>query len=162
MLSSATYFYYAQGKFPICLVCGVVMLHQVKRISHFLLRIVRPATHDCHGDLVWRRSKHSAYVVFRDPMEPKSLVLCLSVLCAMRLACIGNYTFLVNEKCTNVTNMTLHEESVLFGNVKDFESNEIFAFIILFTKFVLCRWKMENKYAFWGGRICKTTDQKSV
>ena len=43
----------------------------------------------------------------------------------------------VNEKCINVTNMKLTEDFVLFGNAKDFESNEIFDFIILFAKFFL-------------------------
>ena len=40
---------------------------------------------------------------------------------------------LVNEKCINVTNMKLKEDSVLFGNAKDFESDEIFDFIMLFA-----------------------------
>ena len=48
----------------------------------------------------------------------------------------------VNEECTNVTNMALREDFVLFDNMKDFESDEIFDFIILFAKFFLCKCKM--------------------
>ena len=44
---------------------------------------------------------------------------------------------IVNEKCTNVTDMMLHEDFVLFGNMKDFESEEIWDFMILFAKFFL-------------------------
>ena len=40
----------------------------------------------------------------------------------------------VNEKCINMINMKLTEDFVLFGNAKDFESDEIFNFIILFAK----------------------------
>ena len=40
----------------------------------------------------------------------------------------------VNEKSINVTNMKLTEDFVLFGNSKDFESDEIFDFIILSAK----------------------------
>ena len=42
----------------------------------------------------------------------------------------------VNEKCINLTNTKLTEDFVLFVNAKDFESDEIFDFIILFAKFV--------------------------
>ena len=52
----------------------------------------------------------------------------------------------VNEKCLNMINMKLTEDFVLFGNAKDFESDEIFDFIILFVKFFfIYKWKMENK-----------------
>ena len=44
----------------------------------------------------------------------------------------------------NVTNMKLKEDFVLFGNAKDFESDKIFDFIILFAKFY--KWIMENKH----------------
>ena len=47
-------------------------------------------------------------------------------------------TFL-NKKCVHVTNMKLKEDFVLFGNAKDFESDEIFDFIISFTKFFKCK-----------------------
>ena len=40
----------------------------------------------------------------------------------------------VNEKCTNMINMKLAEDFVLFGNAKDFESDEIFD-VILFQSF---------------------------
>ena len=41
----------------------------------------------------------------------------------------------VNKKCIRVTNMKLKEDFVLFGKAKkDFESDEIFDFIILFAK----------------------------
>ena len=43
----------------------------------------------------------------------------------------------VNEKCINMMNMKLTEDFVLFGNAKDFESDEIFDFIILFAVFVV-------------------------
>ena len=51
----------------------------------------------------------------------------------------------VNEKCINMINMKLTEDFVLFGNAKDFESGEIFDFIILFAKFFLytnVKWKI--------------------
>ena len=41
----------------------------------------------------------------------------------------------VNKKCVNVTNMKLKEDFVLFGNAKDFESDQIFDFTISFTVF---------------------------
>ena len=43
----------------------------------------------------------------------------------------------VNEKCLNMINMKLTEDFILFGNAKDFESDEIFDFIILFAKFCI-------------------------
>ena len=52
--------------------------------------------------------------------------------------------------------MTLREYFVMFDNRKDFESDEIFDSMILFEKFFLCKWKMENKYPF--SLICKTAD----
>ena len=51
----------------------------------------------------------------------------------------------VNEKCINVTNMKQTEDFVLFGNAKDFESDEIFDFIILLAIFFLytnAKWKI--------------------
>ena len=51
----------------------------------------------------------------------------------------------VNEKCINLTSTKLTEDFVLFVNAKDFESDEIFDFIILFAKFFIHKWKMENK-----------------
>ena len=47
----------------------------------------------------------------------------------------------VNEKCINMINTKLTEDFVLFGNVKDFESGEIFD-IILFAKFFVYKWKI--------------------
>ena len=48
----------------------------------------------------------------------------------------------------------------LSGNVKDFESDEIFDFIILFAKFFLCKYKLENKCPFLRV-VVKTTDLKA-
>ena len=47
----------------------------------------------------------------------------------------GLFETFANEKCINATSMKLNEDFVLFGNAKDFESGEIFDFIILFAKF---------------------------
>ena len=63
----------------------------------------------------------------------------------------------VNEKCTCVTNMTLNEDFVLFGHMKDFESDYVLDFTELFAKLFLYTGKMENKYPF--SRICKTTSR---
>ena len=55
----------------------------------------------------------------------------------------------VNEKYINVTNMKLNEDFVLFGNAEDFESDEIFDFIILSAKFIFSiniKWKMFYMY----------------
>ena len=55
----------------------------------------------------------------------------------------------VNEKCLNMINMKLTEDFVLFGNAKDFESDEIFDFIILFVKFFLYtngKWKINAHF----------------
>ena len=52
---------------------------------------------------------------------------------------------IVNEKCNNVTNMKLKEDFVLFGKAKDFKSDEIFDFIILFARFFIYKREMENK-----------------
>jgi len=42
----------------------------------------------------------------------------------------------VNEKCINMINTKLTEDFVLFGNVKDFESDEIFEFLCCFQMFL--------------------------
>ena len=39
----------------------------------------------------------------------------------------------VNEKCINMINMKLTEDFVQFCNAKDFKSDEIFYFILLFA-----------------------------
>ena len=65
----------------------------------------------------------------------------------------------VIEKCTNVTNMTLHEDFVLFGNVKDIESDEIFDFIVLLAKFFFCKCKMENKIPFFHEFVKQLTSR---
>ena len=54
--------------------------------------------------------------------------------------------------------MTLNEDFVLFGHMKDFESDYVLDFTELFAKLFLYTGKMENKYPF--SRICKTTDFK--
>ena len=53
----------------------------------------------------------------------------------------------VNEKCIHMINMKLTEDFILFGNAKDFESDEIFDFIILFANvfFFFLSTQMENK-----------------
>ena len=52
----------------------------------------------------------------------------------------------VNEKCINMINMKLTEDFVLFDNAKDFESGEIFDFVILFAIFFIYKHKMEKKF----------------
>ena len=56
----------------------------------------------------------------------------------------------VNEKCIHMINMKLTEDFVLFGNAKDFESDEIFDFIILFANvfcfFYLHKWKINAHF----------------
>ena len=43
---------------------------------------------------------------------------------------------------SNVANMKLKEDFVLFGNTKDFESHEIVDFIILFVKLFIHKYKV--------------------
>ena len=54
-----------------------------------------------------------------------------------------------NEKCINMIHMKLTEDFVLFGKAKDFESDEIFDFIILFAKFFFLdtngKWKINAR-----------------
>ena len=59
-----------------------------------------------------------------------------------------------------VANMKLTDDFVLFGNAKDFESEEIFEFIILFAKFVIHKRKMENKRSLFHV-FRKATDKKA-
>ena len=42
--------------------------------------------------------------------------------------------------------MKVNEEIILFGNAKDFKSDAIFDFVILFTKFYLYTCKMGNTH----------------
>ena len=65
---------------------------------------------------------------------------------------------IVNEKCNNMTNIKLKEDFVLFGKAKDFKSDEIFNFIILFARFFIYKWKWKIN-AISG--ISNTTDSKA-
>ena len=60
------------------------------------------------------------------------------------------FEIFVIENCALYgANMKLKEDCVLFGNAKDFESDEIFGFIILFANlfiYVNVRWKTNTLF----------------
>ena len=51
---------------------------------------------------------------------------------------------LINNKCENVINMQFTEEIVLFGNAKNFESDDVIDFLILFAKFYIYKCRLDK------------------
>ena len=59
-----------------------------------------------------------------------------------------------------MVDMKVNEESILFGNAKDFKSDAIFDFVVLFTTFYLYKCKMGNTHPLNCPCIFKTTSNK--